>query len=76
MVTGNVRSWRLPNTMHADDCIETLNEAIDRFGPLEIMNTDLGAQCDIRDWIKFYNAERPHSALALPRGRHSKLSWP
>ncbi|TYC63990.1 transposase family protein [Rhodobacterales bacterium] len=37
--TRKVLSWRLSNTMHADFCVEALNEAIARFGPPEIMNT-------------------------------------
>ncbi|MBD8893674.1 IS3 family transposase [Roseibium litorale] len=42
--TQKVLSWRLSNTMHAGFCIEALKEAIDRFGPPEIMNTDQGSQ--------------------------------
>ncbi|WP_442970201.1 IS3 family transposase [Roseibium sp. FZY0029] len=116
--TRKVLSWRLSNTMHADFCVEALNEAIARFGPPEIMNTDQGSQFTgsawittlteagirismdgrgrcmdnifierlwrslkqeavyledltdgfkahgvIRNWMKFYNTERPHSAL-------------
>jgi putative transposase len=116
--TRKVLSWRLSNTMHADFCVEALNEAIVRFGPPEIMNTDQGSQFTgsawittlteagirismdgrgrcmdnifierlwrslkqeaiyledltdgfkahgvIRNWMKFYNTERPHSAL-------------
>ena len=38
--TRKVLSWRLSNTMHADFCIEALNEALERYGPPEIMNTD------------------------------------
>lgn len=38
--TRKVLSWRLSNTMHADFCVEASNEAIARFGPPEIMNTD------------------------------------
>lgn len=116
--TRKVLSWRLSNTMHASFCVETLQEAIARFGPPEIMNTDQGSQftgsgwigtlieagvrvsmdgCGrcmdnifierlwrslkqeaiyleeltdgfkaqrvIRNWMAFYNTERPHSAL-------------
>jgi putative transposase len=116
--TRKVLSWRLPNTMHADVCVEALNVAIVRFGPPEIMNTDQGSQFTgstwistltaagirismdergrcmnnifieglwlslkqeavyledltdgykahrvIRDWMIFYNTDRPHSAL-------------
>jgi len=116
--TRKVLSWRLSNTMHAGFCVEALKEAIARFGPPGIMNTDQGSQftgaawittlteagvrvsmdgrgrcmdnifierlwrslkqeaiyleeltdgfradCVIRDWMTFYNTERPHSAL-------------
>src|SRR6056297_1023981 len=37
---AKIMSWRLSNTMHADFCVEALNEAIARHGPPEIMNTD------------------------------------
>ena len=38
--TRKVLAWRLSNTLEADFCVEALNEAIARFGPPEIMNTD------------------------------------
>jgi len=38
--TRKVLSWRLSNTMHADFCVEALEEAIGKFGPSEIMNAD------------------------------------
>ena len=117
--TRKVLSWRLSNTMHASFCVEALEEALARYGPPEIMNTDQGSQftgaswiatltgagvrvsmdgrgrfldkifierlwrslkqeavylTEITDgfhagrvidgWIAFYNAKRPHSALA------------
>jgi putative transposase len=39
-----VMSWRLSNTMDASFCIEALEDAIQRFGPPEIFNTDQGSQ--------------------------------
>ena len=42
--TRKVLCWRLSNTMHADFCVDALNEAIARFGPPGIMNTDQGSQ--------------------------------
>ena len=36
--TRKVLSWRLSNTMHAEFCVEALNEAIDKLGPPETMN--------------------------------------
>lgn len=116
--TRKVLSWRLSNTMHADFCVEALQEAIATYGPPEVMNTDQGSQFTgsawtetltdasvrismdgrgrcmdnimierlwrslkyeavylqdtadgfaatqvIGGWIRFYNAERPHSSL-------------
>jgi putative transposase len=39
-----VLSWRLSNTLDSAFCVEALEEAIERFGPPEIFNTDQGAQ--------------------------------
>jgi putative transposase len=116
--TRRVLSWRLSNTMDASFCKEALDEAIAKYGPPEIMNTDQGSQFTgaawittlteadvkvsmdgrgryldnifierlwrslkqeavylheltdgfvaervIRDWITFYNTDRPHTAL-------------
>ena len=48
--TRKVLSWRLSNTMHADFCVEALNDALDRYGPPEIMNTDQGSQFTGAAW--------------------------
>ena len=42
--TGHVLSWRLFNALTADSCVEALEEAILKYGPAEIMNTDQGSQ--------------------------------
>lgn len=42
--TRRVLSWRLSNTLDAEFCVEALNEAISRFGPPTIFNTDQGSQ--------------------------------
>ena len=39
-----VLAWRLSNTMHADFCVEALEEALARYGRPEIFNTDQGSQ--------------------------------
>ena len=49
--TRKALSWRLSNTVHVDFCVEALNEAIARFGPPEIMNTDQGSQFTGSAWI-------------------------
>lgn len=36
--------------MEADFCVEALDEAIARFGPPEIMNTDQGSQFTAFAW--------------------------
>ncbi len=46
-----VLSWRLSNTLHADFCVDALNEAIAKYGPPEIMNTDQGSQFTGSAWI-------------------------
>ena len=38
-----VLAWRLSNTLDSSFCVEALNEAIDRYGPPEIFNTDQGS---------------------------------
>lgn len=42
--TRKMLTWRISITLEADFCVEALNEAITRFGPPEIMNTDQGSQ--------------------------------
>ena len=38
--TRKVLAWRISNTLEAEFCLEALNEAILKFGPPQIMNTD------------------------------------
>ena len=45
-----VLSWRLSNSMEADFCVEALKEALERYGPPEIMNTDQGSQFTGFEW--------------------------
>ena len=42
--TRTVLACRISNTQKANVCLEALNEAIHRFGPPDIMNTDQGSQ--------------------------------
>jgi len=39
-----VLAWRLSNTLTADFCVAALQEAIAKYGPPEIFNTDQGCQ--------------------------------
>lgn len=50
-----VLSWRLSNTMTTQFCVDALEEALKRFGPPEIFNSDQGAQftdSDFTDVLK------------------------
>ena len=49
--TRKVLSWRLSNTMDASFCKEALDEAIAKYGPPEIMNTDQGSQFTGSAWV-------------------------
>jgi putative transposase len=42
--TRKVLAWRISNTLEAEFCVDALNEAIHKFGPPEIMNTDQDSQ--------------------------------
>ena len=50
--TRKVLSWRLSNTLDASFCVETLKNAIAKFGKPEIINTDQGSQYTGAEWIK------------------------
>ncbi len=50
--TRKVLAWRISNTYEAEFCVEALNEAIHRFGPPEIMNTDQGSQFTSFAWTE------------------------
>jgi putative transposase len=50
--TRRVLAWRLSNTLTADPCVEALEEAILKYGPPEIMNTDQGSQFTSSAFIK------------------------
>jgi putative transposase len=45
--TRKVLTWRLSNTLDASFCVETLEEAIAKYGKPEIMNTDQGSHTQV-----------------------------
>ena len=50
-----VLSWRLSNTLDTSFCVEALREALERYGPPEIFNSDQGSQftsVDFTDVLK------------------------
>ncbi|MCP4448609.1 MAG: IS3 family transposase, partial [Myxococcales bacterium] len=44
LYSRRVLAWRLSNTMDVSFCIEALEEALERYGPPEIFNSDQGSQ--------------------------------
>ncbi|MHA7774482.1 DDE-type integrase/transposase/recombinase [Roseibium sp. M-1] len=48
--TRKVLAWCISSTLDADFCVEALNEAIHKFGVLEIMSTDQGSQFTSFAW--------------------------
>jgi putative transposase len=48
--TRKVLAWRISNTLEAEFCVDALNEAIHKFGPPDIMNTDQGSQFTSFAW--------------------------
>lgn len=51
VASRKVLAWRVSNTMSADFCVEALEEALRKFGPPEIFNTDQGSQFTSEEWI-------------------------
>ena len=45
-----ILAWRLSNSMEADFCVEALKEAMAKYGPPEIMNSDQGSQFTGHEW--------------------------
>lgn len=64
--TRKVLAWRISNTLEANFCVEALNEAIHKFGPPEIMNTDLGSQFTSFDWTD--RLKRAKTKMSMPLG--------
>src|SRR4051794_34698301 len=54
-----VLAWRLSNTLHADFCVDALEEALRRFGRPEIFNTDQGSQFTSTDVTGVLKASGP-----------------
>jgi putative transposase len=51
VASRKVLSFRLSNTLTTDFCVEALEEALAKFGPPEIFNTDQGSQFTSDEWI-------------------------
>ena len=51
VASRKVLAWRLSNTLTAEFCVEALEEALKKFGPPEIFNTDQGSQFTSEEWL-------------------------
>jgi putative transposase len=51
LLSRKVLAWRLSNTLTPDFCVEALEEALAKFGPPEIFNTDQGSQFTCEEWL-------------------------
>ena len=51
VVSRKVLAWRLSNTLTVEFCVEALEEALQKFGPPEIFNTDQGSQFTSEEWL-------------------------
>ena len=67
--TRKVLAWRLSNTLDASFCVDALNEAIAKYGKLEIMNTDQGSQLTGSAWITTLTEEDVKISM-YGRGRY------
>jgi putative transposase len=55
--TRRILAWRLSNTLTTDFCIETVREAVARYGKPEIFNTDQGSQFTDGDFVALIREE-------------------
>ena len=51
LASRKVLAWRLSNTLTPQFCVEALEEALVKFGPPEIFNTDQGSQFTSEEWL-------------------------
>jgi putative transposase len=65
-VSRAVLAWRLSNTLGADFCVEALEEALERYRPPEIFNTDQGSQFTSDD---FTGTLKQHGVLISMDGK-------
>ena len=56
VASRKVLAFRLSNTLTADFCVAALEEALARFGPPEIFNTDQGSKFTSDDWLDVLKA--------------------
>jgi len=60
--TRRILAWRLSNSLTTDCCIDALEEAVERYGPQEMLNTDQGVQFTSSNFVQ---AIREKHGIAL-----------
>ncbi len=65
-----VLAWRMSNTLHADFCVDALEEALRRFGRPEIFNTDQGSQFTIHRRAEGPRHQDQHGRQGPVHGQH------
>jgi putative transposase len=56
--TRRILAWRLSNSLTMDFCIDAVEEAIERYGPPQIFNTDQGVQFTSGDFVRLFREQR------------------
>ena len=65
-----VLAWRTSNTLHADFCVDALEDALRRFGRPEIFNTDQGSQFTIHWCVESPRHQDQHGRQGPVHGQH------
>jgi len=69
-----ILAWGISNSYEADWCLEVLKEAIARYGPPEIVNSDQGSQYTSAIWTQFL--EKNHIRISMDgKGRATDNAW-
>lgn len=69
-----ILSWSLSNSMDAQWCLNMLQQAIDKYGPPEIINSDQGSQYTSSLWTQFL-AEKEIKVSMDGKGRATDNAW-
>lgn len=69
-----ILSWGISNTLEAAWCVRVLDEAIDRYGCPEIINSDQGSQYTSHAWTSFL--EKKDIKISMDgKGRATDNAW-
>lgn len=67
--------WTLNNSLDCSNCIETLKQAIDKYGVPEIINSDQGSQFTSKEWIDTCKSYPRMSVSMDGKGRCKDNIW-